>query len=232
MPDSHHSSVSPYTVMGVPSSLLVSFSSLPPVQSSLPQTLSWTVLSHPLCPFLQRESPLLSGALSLLTYTRPTICSSCPPISISPKSPQASSALGPPHWQFFSDELTVIPPHPTPLIQVPCPLHPFACCLPGPGSFSSKSDSLDSDASLCPIRGLICSPFTSLPSSPPALPPSDSHPRMHDPQGWPISSISEECFCVFFLHVFGFVFVWSRALLALRCSDRPPLGSMPQPPRG
>ena len=63
-------------------------------------------------------------------------------------------------------------------------------------------------------------------------PPSDSHPRMHDPQGWPISSISEECFWVFFLDVFGFVFVWSRALLTLRCSDRPPLGSMPQPPNG
>ena len=80
---------------------------------------------------------------------------------------------------------------------------------------SSLSDSLDSDASLCHTQGLICSPFTSLPSSPPALPPSDSHPRMHDPQGWPISSISEECFWVLFLDVFGFVFVWSRALLTL-----------------
>ena len=41
---------------------------------------------------------------------------------------------------------------------MPSPLHPFARCLPGPGSFSSKSDSLDSDAPSDP--GAHCSPFS------------------------------------------------------------------------
>ena len=106
-----------------------------------------------------------------------------------------------------------VKPKPPPLKSFVRYIHLLTACLVL--VFASKPDSLDSDASLCHTQGLICSPFTSLPSSPPALPPSDSHPRMHDPQGWPISSISEECFWVLFLDVFGFVFVWSRALLTL-----------------
>lgn len=205
--------------------------------------LSALLLLPPSRPLSPRHSPALtsptrsglsssvdvpSGARCPHTYNRSSFQS---PLASLGFVPQASSALGPPSWPFNLERFTAIPFLPSSFGWLVSYIHLLAVCLSlGPFPPCLPLWPLMPPSAL--TRELLCPPFTCLPSSPPALPPSDSHPRMHDPQGQPISSISEECFWVFFWNVFGFVFVWSRPLLTLRCSDRPPLGSMPQPPRG
>ena len=62
---------------------------------------------------------------------------------------------------------------------MPCPLHPFARCLPGPGSFSSKSDSLDSDAPSDPGAHLLTLLHSPTASSSPSC--AGLFPLLHSP---------------------------------------------------
>ena len=118
-----------------------------------------------------------SGALCPRTYKPSSFQSALACLSF---VSQASSALRPPNWQFTLEPLTAIPTQT--IIQVPCRLHPFARCLPGPGSFSSKSDSLDSDAPSDPGAHLLtflhCATASSSPSCAGLFPPL---PLPHSP---------------------------------------------------
>lgn len=98
--------------------------------------------------------------------------------------PQASSALRPARLCSIPSPLAV-KPTPPPSVLVPARLHPkLAVCLVG--SFCPMSGTLHSPL-CCPVypesvvRVLMLA--FSGPLCPLPLPPSDPHPRMHEPQG-------------------------------------------------